>query len=100
MRRAVSAERLANSLDDGLVEFLDHAEVDQRAGDVELQAELLAHFAGQPARSALLLTGPLHSPCELVVDDLLNTREPGGGAQILLDVWVSMLTRARHPGRA
>src|SRR5712691_3671101 len=38
---------LADGLDDGLLELLDHAEVDQGAGDRQLQAELLADFAGQ-----------------------------------------------------
>src|SRR5712691_8443945 len=38
---------LADGLDDGLLELLDDAEVHQRAGDVELEAELVTYFASQ-----------------------------------------------------
>src|SRR4029453_1944497 len=77
----------ANRLDHGLLKLLDDPEVDQRAGDLQLQAELMPHFARQledhvdeGGTIRPLLAGLRDGPGELLVDNLLNAFKSRGGA--------------------
>ena len=83
---------LANDLEHRLLEFLHDAQVHERAGDGELEAELLANFTcqlenhvGEPRPISAFLTCLCHRPRQFVVDDPLHAFETSRGRELLLD---------------
>ena len=76
---------LADRLDDRVVRFLNDPQVNQRAGNRQLQAELLTHFPGELQdhiceRRAIATVAArlLHGPREFLIDHALHPFQPSG----------------------
>ena len=100
MEPAATSQKRPSRNGDAPLELPDDLQIDQGAGDVELQAELLPHFGGELEDRVLefraispRLLRLINRPGELAVDDLLGTFEARVGVEFLTNDFVSFLER-------
>ena len=98
---------LGDRFRDTALELSDDLEINQGAGDVELQAQLLAHFGDELEDGVLELRAIsagllrlLDGPRELRVDDLLGALQAGVGVELLIDDRIRLLHRHDPRGQA